>query len=69
MQVVKSPDFKPFRRSLKYQHTGVVKIEPLIKDLQFIRNKKSWGYIFRFGQIEIQQPDFMRIEQAFVTTG
>ncbi len=65
VQVEMSPDFKPFRRKVKYQRSGAVKIEPLINDLEFIRNKKSWGYAFRFGLIEIQKPDFDRIEKAF----
>jgi hypothetical protein len=60
-----APDFKPFRRNVTYQKTGVVMIGPLIGDLQFIRNKNSWGYVFRFGLIEIQQPDFELIEKAF----
>jgi len=65
VQVEMSPDFKPFRRNVKYVKTGEVKIEPLISDLEFIRNKKSWGYAFRFGILEIRQPDFERIEKAF----
>lgn len=69
VQVEMSPDFKPFRRKVKYERTGVVKIEPLIKDLEFIRNKKSWGYAFRFGILEIQRQDFERIGQAFEKQG
>jgi len=65
VQVEMSEDFKPFRRSVRYFKTGEVKIEPLINDLEFIRNKKSWGYAFRFGILEIRQPDFERIEKAF----
>ncbi|RZK52785.1 MAG: EVE domain-containing protein, partial [Pedobacter sp.] len=33
-------------------------IIPLIDDLNFIQNKKSWGYPFRFGFFEINQHDF-----------
>jgi predicted RNA-binding protein len=66
VQVEMSPDFKPFRRNVKYLQTGAVKIGPLINDLQFIRNKKVWGYAFRSGLLEIQQPDFEQIEKAFV---
>jgi hypothetical protein len=39
-------------------------IQPLIEDLTFIKNKKSWGYIFRFGLIEIPEPDFLQIATA-----
>jgi len=69
VQVEMSPDFKPFRRKVQYQKTGTVKIEPLVNDLDFIRNKKSWGYAFRFGILEIQKPDFERIEKAFENEG
>ena len=69
VQAGMSPDFKPFRRRVKYHRTGVVKIEPLINDLDFIRNKKLWGSAFRFGLIEIQKPDFDRIEKAFENEG
>jgi hypothetical protein len=69
VQVEMSPDFKPFRRKVNYQLTGEVKIEPLIQDLEFIRNKRSWGSAFRFGLLEIQKADFERIEQAFEKQG
>jgi predicted RNA-binding protein len=65
VQVEMSPDFKPFRRNVRYLRTGKVKIEPLINNLDFIRNKKSWGYSFRFGILEIRQQDFERIEKEF----
>ena len=69
VQVEMTPDFKPFRRNVKYLYTGVVKIEPLVMDLQVIRNKKSWGYAFRFGLLEIQEDDFQRILQEFERDG
>jgi hypothetical protein len=65
VQVEMSPDFKPFRRNVRYDHTGTVKIAPLIYDLTFIRNKRSWGSAFRFGMLEIPEPDFMRIKKEF----
>jgi hypothetical protein len=68
LQVEMSPDFRPFRRKVMYQWTGSVRIEPLIGDLEFIRNKKSWGSAFRFGMLEIRKPDFDRIETAFENT-
>jgi len=43
VQVEMSPGFKPSRRNVKYLKSSGVKIGPLINDLQFIRNKKSWG--------------------------
>jgi predicted RNA-binding protein len=69
VQVEMSPDFRPFRRNVKYERTGTVDIRPLIPDLDFIRNKKSWGSAFRFGLLEIQKGDFDRIEAAFRRAG
>jgi len=63
--VEESPDFKPFRRTVPYKKTGEVSIGPLIQDLTFIRNKKSWGYVFRFGLQEIPKEDFDRIAEKF----
>jgi predicted RNA-binding protein len=57
-QVVLSADFKPFRRKAEYENCNEVNIEPLIAKLDFIKNKKSWGYMFRFGLFEISEQDF-----------
>jgi len=68
-QVEMSPDFRPFRRRVKFRYTGEVKIGPLVAGLGFIRNKHSWGYVFRFGLVEIPEEDFLRIRQAFEQGG
>ncbi len=64
-QVEENPDFKPFRRKVHYIATGEVVIAPLIPDLTFIRNKRSWGYPFRSGLLEIGKEDFDRISERF----
>ena len=69
VQVEMSPDFKSFRRKVKYRYTGEIKIEPLIEQLGFIRNKKSWGYAFRFGLLEIGKDDFDLIAGEFEKNG
>ena len=69
VQVEMTPDFVPFRRKVNYRYTGEIKVEPLLDDLGFIRNKKAWGYVFRFGLLEIPQPDFERILREFERTG
>ena len=69
VQVEMTPDFVPFRRKVTYRYTGEIKVEPLLDDLGFIRNKKAWGYVFRFGLLEIPQPDFERILREFERTG
>ncbi len=60
-QVEESPDWKPFRRRVRYLWTGEVRIEPLIGELSFIKNKAKWGSVFRFGLVEIPKEDFERI--------
>jgi len=65
VQVEISSDFRPFRRKVNYRKRGVVKIGPLIHNLEFIRNKKSWGGAFRFGIAEIDRQDFERIAKEF----
>jgi predicted RNA-binding protein len=60
-QVEMSKDFKPFRRNAEYEKCKEIKIEPLIEKLEFIKNKKSWGFKFRFGLFEINEHDFRLI--------
>jgi hypothetical protein len=62
-QVEESPDFKPFRRRVKYVATRDVETAPLVNDLNFIRNKKAWGYVMRFGLVEIPEGDFNLIAE------
>jgi EVE domain len=56
--------FIPHRRDVAFITAQEAPIRPLIEDLTFIKNKKSWGYVFRFGLIEIPEPDFLRIVVA-----
>lgn len=51
-------DFCPSRRNIEYLPGKDISILPLINGLDFIRNKKSWGYPFRFGLFEISRHDF-----------
>jgi hypothetical protein len=53
-----SDNFCPSRRNIEFYQSKDVSILPLINDLNFIQNKKSWGYPFRFGFLEINQYDF-----------
>ncbi|HMC23204.1 MAG TPA: EVE domain-containing protein [Thermoanaerobaculia bacterium] len=65
-QVEIVPEFRPWRRAVKFRPAAEAPIEPLIESLEFIRNKKSWGFIFRRGLFEIEETDFKRIEQAMM---
>ena len=53
-----SEDFCPSRRNIEFLQCKDTSILPLIDDLQFIQNKQSWGYPFRFGILEINKHDF-----------
>jgi EVE domain len=53
--------FHPFRRNVEFLAVNETSIEPLISDLSFIKNKKSWGYVFKFGLVQIPKRDFLVI--------
>lgn len=63
-QVEESETFKPYRRKVDYLNANDVPIAPLIPELSFITNKQSWGYVFRFGLVEIPESDFELIKNA-----
>ena len=63
-QVQESATFKPFRRHVTYLNAHDAPIAPLIPELSFIKNKQSWGYVFRFGLVEIPEADFILIQSA-----
>ncbi len=65
-QVNESPSFQPFRRNVQYLPANDAPIGPLIGDLEFIKNKQSWGYVFRFGLVEISETDYELIKNAMV---
>ena len=56
-----SEDFCPSRRKIDFSPSVDVSILPLIDQLEFIQNKKNWGYPFRFGILEISKHDFSLI--------
>lgn len=61
-----APDFIPHRRDVDFQRCQSAAIQPLIAQLSFIKNKKSWGYVFRFGLLEIPKADFDLIRSAML---
>lgn len=63
-QVKLSADFEPYRLDAEYFEAEDADIKLLIEDLDFIKNKKSWGYSFRFGQVKISEKDFEIIAGA-----
>jgi predicted RNA-binding protein len=62
-QVKMSENFSPFRRRVNFVPCRVVKIQPLIAELSFIKDKQHWGAPFRFGLLEIPEHDYQRIAQ------
>ena len=56
--------FVPTRHDVDFKRCVEAPIRPLVERLSFIRNKHSWGYVFRFGQIEILAADFQVIATA-----
>lgn len=62
-----SEDFIPYRRNVNYYKCIQTPILPLVKELDFIANKKSWGYPFRFGFLEINGHDFGLIKTHMLT--
>jgi hypothetical protein len=63
-RVQMSPDFRPWRRNVKFTRCTEAPIAPLIDELSFIKDKRRWGYVFRFGLFEIPCTDFERIKTA-----
>ncbi|KGR76330.1 EVE domain-containing protein [Ureibacillus sinduriensis] len=59
-------DFIPFRRNIDFISCTETSIHPLIPQLAFIKNKKHWGYPFRFGHLEISEEDFKLITQKML---
>jgi predicted RNA-binding protein len=53
--------FIPHRRDVRFVSAQEAAIRPLIQKLSFIKNKQSWGYVFRFGLFEIPESDFQQI--------
>lgn len=62
-----SEDFIPYRRNIKFYDCEETPIIPLINDLKFISNKKSWGYPFRFGFFEIEEHDFKLLKEKLLS--
>jgi EVE domain len=56
--------FTPFRRDVAYAPAQDAAIRPLLDKLELTRDKASWGYVFRFGLIEISEKDFRVIAAA-----
>ena len=63
-QVDMGGGFLPFRRDVEYRPATEAPIAPLIAVLDFIADKKRWGFPFRRGILAIGDADFARIAAA-----
>ena len=60
-------DFIPYRRNIGFIHAKEITILPHIERLEFIPNKQSWGFPFRFGFFEINEHDFRLISTQLLS--
>lgn len=57
-----SPHFSPYRRDVIFmKNVQPTPIKNLLDQLDFIEDKRRYGYKFRFGHFEISKKDFMTI--------
>jgi len=63
-QADEGPDFKPFRRKVSFEPVKDAPLLSLLARLDFIKNKKAYGVVFRFGVVRIPEADFRLIEAA-----
>jgi hypothetical protein len=63
-QVEMTPEFRPWRRRVKFLDSAEAPIQPLLEQLTFIPDKKKWGFPFRRGFFEIGEEDFATIARA-----
>ena len=63
-QVDMGNGFCPFRRDVFWFDAQEALITPLLEQLDFTKNRKNWGYQFRFGLIAINNHDMQLITRA-----
>jgi hypothetical protein len=63
-QVEMSEGFTPFRRKVSFVVCKEAPIRPLLDDLEFVPDKKKWGFPFQRGLFMIEKSDFVRIVKA-----
>jgi hypothetical protein len=56
-----SPGFVPYRRDVEYFEAEDTPVQPLLPLLSFTRDRRNWGYRFRFGLFAIDREDFLLI--------
>jgi EVE domain len=51
-------------RTITFVAAAETPIQPLIEELEFIPDKKRWGFPFRRGFFEIKEADYQKIAKA-----
>ena len=63
-QAEMAADSQPYRRNVDFLKCKETPIRPLIDELDFIEDKKRWGYKFRFGVFKIDDHDLALIKRT-----
>jgi hypothetical protein len=63
-QAEMTPTFHPWRRRVQFLEWEEAPIQDLIGELTFIKDRKRWGFAFRWGLFQIGEEDFQRIARA-----
>ncbi|MEC0125413.1 EVE domain-containing protein [Paenibacillus pabuli] len=61
-----SDSFIPYRRNIQYFSCQTVRIADLLDQLTLTRGQPRWGYRFRYGHLQIQKEDFLKIAFAML---
>lgn len=56
--------FVPYRRDVRYWSARSTPIAPLLDHMQFVEDRRRWGYKFRLGLFEIPATDMQLIANA-----
>lgn len=65
-QVDMGNGFEPFRKNIDYFKAQHLPIKPLIEKFPFIKNKCSWGVVFRYGFLKIDKESFEIIARGML---
>jgi len=63
-QVAMSPTFHPWRLAVNFHDSRPADARSLIDDLDFISDKRRWGFPFRRGLFSVERSDFAQIAIA-----
>jgi hypothetical protein len=64
VQVEMAPDFRPFRRAVRFLDAREAPIRPLLDRLSFTRAQPNWGMVLRRGQVPLTLEDLEQIAKA-----